>query len=228
MLAIITARGGSKGIPGKNIKSLAGKPLIVYTIEAAMKSKYIDRIVLSTDDKKIAEIAAHYGVEIPFFRPPELATDISPTIDTLIYTIDRLQSEENVKISEFLLLQPTSPLRTADDIDNAIKIYHDRNADSILSVTKLNHSPHLALKIKDNGAIEKYIGGEMAPTNRQQNEKAYMINGAIYIFNYSLIKNNHTYFGEKTLAYIMPKERSIDIDDPVDFEFAEYILTRNK
>ena len=151
MLAIIPARGGSKGIPGKNIKLLSGKPLIVYTIEAAMAAKSVDRIILSTDDPEIAKIAGKYDVEIPFMRPAHLSKDDSLAIDNYIYTIDRLNTTSPTQYNEFVVLQPTSPLRSASDIDNAIKLFHEKNADSLISVCEASHPPLWAKKIHWEG-----------------------------------------------------------------------------
>ena len=134
ILAIIPARGGSKGLPGKNIKPFLGKPLLAYTIEEAKRSKYITKIVLSTDDTAIAQVGKKYGAEIPFLRPSELATDTSLAPDAYIYTIERLKNEQGYAPEIVVILQPTSPLRTVDDIDAAISLYLEKNADSVISV----------------------------------------------------------------------------------------------
>ena len=141
MIAIIPARGGSKGIPNKNIKQLSGKPLIAYTIEAAKNAKSLKKIILSTDDQEIAKIARNYGVEVPFMRPKELATDDALAIDNYIYTIERLNSKLREPYESFVVLQPTSPLRTALDIDNAVRIFRENNADSVVSVSEAPYCP---------------------------------------------------------------------------------------
>ncbi|PKP61406.1 acylneuraminate cytidylyltransferase family protein [Candidatus Atribacteria bacterium HGW-Atribacteria-1] len=227
MIAIIPARGGSKGLPGKNIKVMNGKPLIWYTINVAKKSKFIDKIIVSTDDDKIAKISKSYGVEIPFIRPKELARDDSLAIDNYIYTIDRLNKEFNYSIGEFVVLQPTSPLRTLLDIDNAIQIFREKKADSVISVSEVIHPPLWSKRINGKGLLRNYFDISMGNKNRQEIEKAYMPNGAIFIFKYSLIKEKHSYYSNKTYPYIMPLERSIDIDSKLDFEFAEYLIKKN-
>lgn len=226
MIAIIPARGGSKGLPGKNIKEFCGKPLIIYAIEAAQKAKSVSRIIVSTDDEKIAKIAKENGAEIPFLRPANLATDIALAIDNYIYTINRLNAEQNLNIQEFMVLQPTSPLRTFEDIDRAVELFYEKKADSIISVTEMPHPPVWAKRINIKGAIEEYFSGNEGLKNRQEIEKAYIPNGAIFILKESLLKNQYTYYSDKTFPYIMPPNRSVDIDNDMDFEFAEFLMSK--
>lgn len=226
MLAIIPARGGSRGIPGKNIKTLCGKPLIAHTIESAQASTLISRLVLSTDDQEIANIARNYGVEIPFMRPEYLAKSDSQAIDNYIYTIERLNKNADQKHNEFIVLQPTSPLRTASDIDDAIKLFFAKSADSVISMNEAPHPPMWAKKIDPSGQLVNYFDIDISDQNRQAYDTAYIPNGAIYIFRFQLLKAYHTYYFNKTYAYVMPSERSVDIDTILDFEFAEFLLTR--
>jgi CMP-N,N'-diacetyllegionaminic acid synthase len=228
MLAIIPARGGSKGVPKKNIRLLAGKPLIIWTIEAAQKSNYIDRIVLSTDSKEIAEICKSTGIDIPFMRPNELALDNSIATDTYIYTIDRLNETNNNDYKEFVVLHPTTPLRLPTDIDNAIKLFFNKNADSVISCVEMSHPPLWCLKLDSNGLIQNYFNFDDSGLNRQDIETAYLPNGAVQVLNYSLIKDKKTYLSEKTFAYIMPQERSVDIDNELDFNFTEFLILGKK
>ncbi|QTA93608.1 cytidylyltransferase domain-containing protein [Desulfonema magnum] len=228
MLAIIPARGGSKGIPGKNIKQLCGKPLIVYTIEAAVAAKFVDRIILSTDDPEIAKIASKYDIEIPFMRPAHLAQDDSLAIDNYIYTLDQLNTKNSNHYDEFIVLQPTSPFRTASDIDNAILLFHGKKADSVISVHEASHPPVWAKKIDPAGALKDYFNIiNIDNKNRQELEKAYIPNGSIFILKLSFLKNFYSYYSDNTYAFIMSSERSIDIDTPLDFEFAEFLLSRS-
>lgn len=226
MLAIIPARRGSKGIIGKNIRLLCGKPLIVYTIEAAVAAKLVDRIILSTDDPEIAQIASKYDVEIPFMRPGKLAQDNSLAIENYIYTIERLNREFNCNYEEFVVLLPTSPLRNSIDIDGAIELFYKKKADSVISCVEMSHAPLWAKKICKNGKIENYFNIEIDNKNRQELEPAYIPNGSIFIFKYSLLKGKYTYYSEDTYAYIMPKERSIDIDSISDFNYVDYLMSR--
>jgi len=227
MLAIIPARGGSKGIPGKNIKPLCGKPLIAFTIEAAQAAKSINRLILSTDDEKIADVARNFGVEIPFMRPYELAQDNSLAIDNYIYTLERLNAENSKQYNEFIVLQPTSPLRTADDIDNAVELFREKNADSVISVCEASHPPAWAKKIVPSGVLKDYYNIDIGNRNRQELETAFIPNGAIFILKLSLIKSYYSYYSDRTYAYVMPPERSLDIDTQLDFEFADYFMRKH-
>ena len=226
MLAIIPARSGSKGVPKKNIKELAGAPLISYTIKAAKKSEFITRVIVSTDSEEIADVARKYGAEVPFLRPAELATDDSKAIDVYLYTIERLNLENDEQINEFLVLLPTSPLRNYMDIDQAIKIFKKKNADSVISVTETEYPPQWIKRISEKGVLEDYFQG-MNNLNRQEYEKTYIPNGAIYIFKYNVLKKEYNYYTDKTYPYIMPNIRSIDIDTPLDFMIAEYLIKNN-
>jgi len=221
MLAIIPARKGSKGLPGKNIKKLNGKPLVIYTIEAAMKSNLISQVIISTNDKNIADIAINAGAKCPFMRPESLSTDTSLSIDTYLYTIDRIMEEKKISIDNIIILQPTSPLRISLDIDNAIEMFFTKNADSIISFTEEDHPIFWHKYIDNNNRFENIF--EENIKNRQNNRKTYFPNGAIYIFKTNLLKQRK-YFSRNSFAYIMPRIRSIDIDTIEDFRYAEYIL----
>lgn len=227
VIAIIPARSGSRGLFGKNIKKMNDKPLIWYTINSAKKSKFVNKIIVSTDDDSIANISKSFGAEIPFMRPKELARDDSLAIDNYIYTIDRLNTEFNYCIVKFIVLQPTSPLRISLDIDSAIKIFKEKKADSVISVSEAIHPPLWSKKIDKNGILRNYFDIKIGNKNRQDIGKAYMPNGAIFVFKFSLLKEKCSYYSDKTYPYIMPLERSIDIDSKLDFEFAEYLMKRN-
>ncbi len=224
MLAIIPARGGSKGLIGKNIKSLLGKPLIAYTIEAALESKSVSRVVVSTDDLKIAEVAERYGAEVPFLRPDHLASDNSAAIDTYLYTIKRLERESHYSIHELMVLLPTCPLRDSSDIDSAIFLYRDRLADSVISYTEEHHPIYWHKKLKEDLRFEN-VWQEEFLLNRQNLERTYYPNGAIYIFKSELLHSGR-YYSDNSFAHIMPRNRSVDIDTLEDFELAEFYLRK--
>lgn len=224
MLAIIPARGGSKELPGKNIKQLCGKPLISYTIEAAISAKTIDRIVLSTDDREIARVASKYRIEIPFMRPKKLAEDNSPAIDAYLYTINKINTDLEGNYKEFIVLLPTSPLRDGEDIDKAVGLFYEKNADSVISCVEMQHPPYWAKKIDGQGKIKSYFSGDDGNRNRQDFETAYIPNGALFIFKCTLLEETGNYYSDMTYAYIMPKERSVDIDSLSDFYYAEYLM----
>jgi N-acylneuraminate cytidylyltransferase/CMP-N,N'-diacetyllegionaminic acid synthase len=223
MIAIIPARGGSKGLPGKNIKKLHGHPMISYTIRAALEASSIDRVIVSTDDIEIARIAESYGAEIPFLRPKYLAEDNSKAIDTYLYTIDEICKREAIDINSFVVLLPTSPLRESGDIDAAVEIFDNLLADSVISVNEVEHPPQWIKHINSSGALENYFEGDEL-LNRQEYKDAYVPNGAIYVFSYDLLSQNRNYYSEKTYPYIMCRENSVDVDTLLDFKFAEFLM----
>ena len=228
MLAIIPARGGSKGLPGKNIKELEGKPLIAYTIEAALNAEVIDRVIVSTDDEKIATISKQYGAEIPYIRGEELASDEASAIDVYIDAIKRLGKE--YEELPFMVLLPTVPFRTSRHIEEAYKLFHRDKAKTLISVVEADVPVSWYLSINDRGVLypRGYGLKKGNVLNRQVNEASYIPNGAIYILDYDLLQKERTYYCEQTIPYIMDKKTSIDIDTIEDFEYAEFILQRNK
>lgn len=227
MLAIIPARGGSKGLPNKNILDFDGEPLIARTVKTALKSKYIDDVIVSTDSEAIAEAAVKAGAENPFMRPQELATDTAKVIDTFVYTLETLKEKYNREYEKVIILQPTSPLRETKDIDEAIELYERKNALTIMSVVEAEIPPEWYLTIDDHLFMKNYIE-ELSSKNRQEYKKLYLPNGAIYIFDVKNLLETKLYKNDRTYAYIMNKENSIDIDDIYDFLLAEAIVKRNK
>lgn len=224
VIAIITARGGSKGIKNKNIKLLAGKPLIAYTIENAKKSCYIDRIIVSTDSPEIKHVCLHYGAEVPFIRPSELANDDTPGIAPVLHALHLLEEEEDNSYDYVMQLQPTSPLRSEEDIDGAIQALDDSDSMSLISVTEVSQHPFWMQKI-DGGLLKNYIAYDKEKYYRRQDfPELYILNGAIYLSKTKHLKENKTFYSKNTLPYIMPKTRSVDIDNIMDFKIAELII----
>ena len=199
MIAIIPARGGSKGLPGKNIKKLCGKPLISYAIECARNSRHVDRVVVSTDDEMIADVARNFGAEVPFLRPAFLATDSSQAVDNYIYTVDRLSREGNVDIDEFVVLLPTSPLRTSDDVDRAIELFYEKNADSVVSYTPEAHPVRWHKYLNEDNSFENIFDETIA--NRQEIRTSYYPNGAIYVFRTEMIKTRQYYTNKSFVSW---------------------------
>jgi N-acylneuraminate cytidylyltransferase/CMP-N,N'-diacetyllegionaminic acid synthase len=224
MIAIVPARGGSKGLPGKNIKELLGKPMIAYTIEEALKSKYITEVIISTDCIEIEEVAKKYGAKSPFLRPEHLATDSAKAIDNYIYTVDRLNNEFGYNIKDFAVLQPTSPLRTVEDIDGAIELFKDRKADSVVSYTEEHHPIEWHKYITKDGKFENIFEEKLL--NRQEIKKSYFPNGAVFVFDYEMIKQGK-YYSDNSYAYIMPRSRSVDVDTIEDFKYIEFLMRGN-
>jgi CMP-N,N'-diacetyllegionaminic acid synthase len=222
-LAIIPARGGSKGIPKKNIKDFCGKPMIAWTIEAAQKSKYISNIVISTDDQKIAEVCEGCGVDVPWLRPIELAQDNTPSHPVIVHALESFEkSNPRENIKGIVLLQPTSPLRNSEDIDEAIELFEsNKSADSLVSIVKV---PHNMVPESINIKIGDFIEPLQAKSSvrRQDKKEYYARNGAaIYITKYEFAKD--FILGNKIVGYEMSKLKSIDIDDEEDFKLAEVI-----
>lgn len=225
ILGVITARGGSKGIPGKNIKLLGDKPLIVYTIEAAKKSKLINHLIVSTDDEAIANVCKEYGANVPFLRPKELALDNTPHLPVIQHAIHFYEKENNVTIDFVVVLQPTSPFRIADDIDQTIQKLIDTKADSAVSLVEVVNSEHpIKVKKLEGDRVLPYVIPEVEGTRRQDLPVAYKRSGAVYTMRRDLIVKENKLYGEHIVAHIVPKERSIDIDYPWDWIQAEYIL----
>lgn len=224
ILAIIPARGGSKGIPGKNIKELAGKPLIAYTIEAARRAPSVSRVVVSTDSQEIADIAMRYGAEVPFLRPEELASDTAKTMDAVMYTLEEL-ARRGETYDYMVLLQPTSPLRTSEDIEGCIKKAFFSGQD-VVAISEVSDSPIL-MRCKDReDRLTSLIDGS-STIRRQDMPVYYRVNGSIYVNKVEGL-SCFTSLNDNPVGYIVPKERSVDIDEPVDFAVAEYYLNRNK
>lgn len=219
ILAIIPARGGSKGVPRKNIRKLAGKPLIAWTIEEAKKSKYITRTILSSEDPKIIDIAKQYECDVPFVRPLKLAQDDTPGIDPVLHAVEQCPGYDYV-----VLLQPTSPLRTIEDIDGCIEYMLSQNADFCVTVTESEKSPYWMYKVSDNGKMKPLIELEKLPLRRQDSPKIYALNGAVYVAKTERLVEENTFLTTNTVAYVMNKERSMDIDTELDFKVCEFYI----
>jgi N-acylneuraminate cytidylyltransferase/CMP-N,N'-diacetyllegionaminic acid synthase len=226
VLYFIPARGGSKGLPGKNIKELKGKPLIAWTIHAALNSSRKGKIVVSTDSEEIAAVAKKHGAEVPFLRPEHLAKDNTPSMDVLFHFLDQ-ERKSNNHYDLVVFLQPTSPLRTSEDIDAAFTAMDDKNSDAVVSVCECEHHPLWSNELPPDYSMSNFIRPEVKGKNRQQLPKYYMLNGAIYIGKTDYIIKQNSFIGENTFASIMSREHSIDIDSEADFFLAEYFFKKN-
>ncbi len=228
ILAIIPARGASKGLPGKNIKELGGKPLIAWTIEQARQSRYLDNCILSSDSDQIISIAGKYGAKAPFVRPKELAADSSLMIDFVLHAIDWFKGNDQT-YDIIVVLQPTSPLRAAEDIDKAIEFLFIKNAKAIISVCQTDHHPYWCGTLPENHCMSDFLKPEALNKPRQMLPVFYSLNGAVYVSCAEYLKKKKSFFTEETYAYIMPRERSIDIDTELDFNIAETLIAiKNK
>lgn len=227
IIGLIPARGGSKGILRKNIRNLAGKPLIAWTIDAAIQSGICDSLIVSTDDAEIARIATGLGAAVPFLRPKELATDTTPQISVVRHLI-RWLAEKGNDPDYILLLQPTSPLRTSKDISEAVALAKNRHAASLVSLCESRDHPYLAKRIRSDGTIGDFIQTETRYTRRQDLPPAYALNGAIYLNTPKSLLDSGSFTPEGTVGYLMPQDRSLDIDTEWDFHLAELLLSNRE
>jgi N-acylneuraminate cytidylyltransferase/CMP-N,N'-diacetyllegionaminic acid synthase len=227
ILGLIPARSGSKRLLRKNVRLLMGKPLIAWTIEQALASRYLDRIVVSTDDQDIANISTQYGADVPFLRPKILATDNAKSIDVILHAMNWMEGHDRA-YDLLMLLQPTSPLRTKYDIDNAIKLLFRKKALSIISVCEVGEHPLWSNSLPKNGSMKNFIRPELINKSKQDLPKFYRLNGAIYLAFWNYLKKEKRFLGNKSFAYIMPRERSVDIDEEIDLIVAEAIKRQKK
>lgn len=225
ILSVIPARGGSKGIKFKNIVNLNGKPLIAYTIEESLKSKLINRTIVSTDSQLIANISKKYGADVPFLRPESLALDTSKNIEVLIHAINEL-SLVGEKYDYVLILQPTQPLRNSYHIDEAIKFLIDSEEDNLVSVSKVKEHPILMRRISEKGTVINLLNCS-STVRRQDFPDYYKVNGAIYINKVNEKLNLNTSLNDNKLAYIMDEKYDIDIDNILDLKLVEIVMKEN-
>ncbi|MGB4660450.1 MAG: acylneuraminate cytidylyltransferase family protein [Mobilitalea sp.] len=222
-LALIPARSGSKGLINKNIKLLQGKPLIAYSIEAARESGVFDEIYVSTDSQEYAEIALQYGAKVPFLRNPDTSTDTATSWDVVKEALDRYE-KQGIKFDMVTLLQPTTPLRTADDICSAYELFLKEQAKAVVSVCEMDHSPLWCSVLPQDHSLVNFIPKEVMETPRQELPTYYRINGGIYMVRTDYILRTTNLYEAGCYAYVMEKKNSVDIDDEFDFKMAEAIL----
>lgn len=222
VLAIIPARGGSKGLPRKNILPICDKPLITYTIEAALNCAYIDSVMVSTEDDEIATVSKAAGAEVPFKRSSDLATDTATTYDVILDCLN-WNKNQGEKFDYFILLQPTSPLRTVKDINLAVDALLSRKAKAIVSVCESDHHPYWMNTLPLNQNMVNFEDQKYTKKGRQQLPTYYRQNGAIYLSEVNYFEKQKSFIGPKTYAYIMNKNHSVDIDDEFDLKFAQFL-----
>ena len=225
-LAVIPARGGSKRLPRKNIKELHGKPMIAWTIEAALRSEYLDDVVVSTDDREIAAISEKCGANVPFIRPAELAGDTARSVDVLLHAIAHFKNELATHFDYVVLLQPTSPLRTSKDIDGAITLLANRGADAVISVCEVVHPPHWSNTLGEDGNMKGFLPRSISRRS-QDFPPYYRLNGSIYILDIQrLIEEKDLFLRDNIYAFKMAREFSLDVDTELDFDLVQCMLSR--
>jgi len=224
ILTIIPARGGSKGVPRKNIRELGGKPLIAYTIEAAIGSSFIDRFIVSTDDEEVAEISRRWGAEVPFLRPAEFASDTAKAIEVVKHALLEMEKLDNCEYKVIVYLEPPAPFKTSKDIDTCIEFFFKYNPASVISVNEANQfHPILMKKIEDNHLKPIWKNEPEGVPRQMYSPTAYMRNGAVYVLKKENILND-VFYGDPVVPYIMPDERSICIDSMLDWYAAEAMI----
>jgi CMP-N-acetylneuraminic acid synthetase len=229
ILAIIPARGGSKGVPGKNIKLLNGKPLIAYTSEIALQSKYLTEVLVSTDDAQIMEVAQSLGIKVPFVRPSALAQDSTPTIDVIIHTLQWFENQA-IFFDAVCLLQVTSPFRTVNFLEQAIEKFRISGCDSLVSVQKVPHeyNPHWTFEINQEGNLKIATGEDEIISRRQELPVAYHRDGSIYITKTEVILQQHSLYGKSTAFIESSSESYVNIDTLTDWEKAEQMIKNSQ
>jgi CMP-N,N'-diacetyllegionaminic acid synthase len=230
ILGVIPARGGSKGIPRKNLTSLAGRPLIAYTFEAALTASSLSRVIITTDDPEIADFARQSGVEVPFIRPADLAADDTPALPVIQHAVHHLDEQENWRADVVVYLQPTSPLRRAQHIQEAVSLLLENEADSVVSVMEVPHhfNPLSVMKMDEGRLVSFYKQeGSVGPLRRQDKPRVFARNGpAILATRRAVLMEQGTLYGARTLPYLMDAVDSVDIDTPFDLEWAAFLLSR--
>ena len=221
-LGLIPARGGSKGLPGKNTRLLAGRPLLEWTVRAARASGRIDRLILSTDDVGIAAAGTACACEVPFLRPAELAGDTTPMIDVVLHALDALGEGFDLVV----LLQPTSPLRSGQDIAACVDLCAETGAPSVVAVTPVSESPYWMFTLDPGQSLARLLPEASVQTRRQDLPPSYLINGAVYAAQPDWLRRHRAFLTADTKGYVMPRERSVDIDDMDDWTVAEAIFRR--
>ncbi len=226
-LAIIPARSGSKGLKDKNIRLMNGLPMMGYSIKAALDSNMYSHVMVSTDSQRYADIARQCGAEVPFLRSKSLAQDKSSSWD-VVKEVVRMYGELGVSFDTLTLLQPTTPLRDANDIRNAFRVFDEKDANAVVSVCEVDHSPLWSNRLDENNSMIHFAENIRVNGNRQMLSTYYRLNGAIYLLKISVLDNIDQLYSNRCYACIMSRKKSVDIDSLEDFEYAEYLFNKNK
>jgi len=226
ILGLVPARGGSKGIKKKNIKELLGRPLIAYSIEQGLASPVIDRVVVSTDDREIAEVARAAGADLPFMRPAELARDDTPMFPVMEHALDAVEAEKGEQVSHLVLLDATSPLRLVSDIEDAMGLFEGGNCEAVISGTQAHRSPWFNMVSIDDRGYVGLLNGSGDVGRRQDCPQAYDLDTTVWIYTRAAIKDIKKRMPERTRLYIVPAERAFHIDTELDFEIVSYLMKR--
>ncbi len=225
VLALVPARGGSKGCPGKNSRLMCGRPMVAWSIAAALESICVDRVVVSTDDEAVASAASDAGADVPFMRPVELATDASPMLAVVEHALRELEAAGD-SFEYLALLQPTSPLRTASDIDEGFERLASSGGRAVVSVCEAEHSPRWIGQLPEDGNMKGFLESVAARATRQQLGEFHRLNGALYLGEIGYVLAQQGFLGPETFAHVMSQEDSVDVDTQLDFDIAECLLAK--
>jgi len=225
ILGLIPARGGSKGLPGKNIRPLGGSPLVAHTIHCALRSGCFDRVLVSTDDRAIAEVARQCGAEAPWLRPQELAADDSPVIEAVLHALEWLERDDEYVPEAVALLQPTSPFRSVQTIRRGVELFR-ASGDSVVSVSVSPVHPYWCKRIDSAGFLGPFICGVEVPRSRQELPPAYVLNGVLYVARTSTLRRCRSFYGDRAHALVVSDQEGLDIDTPMDWDIAEFFWNR--
>lgn len=223
--AIVPARGGSKGVPRKNLRLVAGRSLLALAIESARGARLVDRVIVSTDDEEIASVAREEGADVPFMRPASLASDDAPAQPVIEHAIGCIEQRDGA-VDAVVLLQPTSPLRRADHVDEALRLFRDSGTESVVSVCELEHSPYWAYRLDGECLTPFAVDQELNRARRQLLPTLYRPNGAIYVMSRRLVMEERLVIGPMARPYLMSRRDSIDVDDELDLELADWLSSR--
>jgi CMP-N-acetylneuraminic acid synthetase len=224
ILGVIPARGGSKGVPGKNIRPVLGKPLIAYSIECGLKCSSIDRLVVSTDSEEIADIARKLGAEVPFLRPEELAGDTVPMLPVMRHSITSAEEHYGRTVRALVLLDPTGALRTVDDVESCLKLFEDSDCDAVISGNTAHRSPYFNMVIQDTGYVRLVIPTSKPIGRRQDCPVVYDLNTVVWVYSRRALMEEKARIPERTLLYFVPPERAIDVDTELDLKILEFLM----
>jgi CMP-N-acetylneuraminic acid synthetase len=228
ILGLVPARGGSKGVPGKNIRQVCGKPLIAYAIECGLKCPSIDHLIVTTDSEQIASIARKCGADVPFMRPAELAEDITPMLPVLQHAVTATEEYYQKTVEALVLLDPTGPLRNVGDVEGCLKLFKDSDCDAVVSGNKAYRSPYFNMVKPNKGYIRLVVPTSEPIGRRQDSPPVYDLNTIVWIYSRKALMEECARIPERTLLYVVPRERSIDIDTELDFKILEFLMGESK
>lgn len=220
VLGLVPARGGSKGVPRKNVRLLWGRPLLVHTLEAARGAGCLDRLVVSTDDQAIAQVAEGAGVPVPWLRSRELAEDRSNVVDAALEALDKLEGSEGYRPEAVCLLQPTSPFRTVQTIRRAVDLFASSGGESVVSVSPARDHPYWCKRVNADGTLSDFVAGADVPVSRQELPPVFRVNGAVYVATVDTLRSARSFHSRRTRALVIDEREALDIDTPLDWEIA--------